>query len=299
VGLLERADPDEIRKLLTLRGDGWKSLEPNEFYFLAVKGNGGRLLVSQWIHESLRTILDHVAGWFEGLQMVDCFTGEVAGPPKMWLLLSVLARDEPPARMALELTRRALLGQPVGLSVLHAALHRMRLEQGKGKLNAVRTGLIRLLVNDEIEKTGGSKMDKQLNAGEMHPAYLCGRLLAQFVSLQYQASGTDVNQTVADRYYSLASTQPRLAFPKLEDLGLKHLRKVRRESPGAAVNIERQMDEIRKQLGEVFPEPFSLVDQGRFALGFHHERAAILQRAKEAKDKKEKQAKQNEQGEMK
>jgi CRISPR-associated protein (Cas_Csd1) len=39
--------------------------------------------------------------------------------------------------------------------------------------------------------------------------------------------------TVADRYYSLASVNPMAAFPRVDDLGQKHLRKLRRDNiPG-------------------------------------------------------------------
>ena len=97
MNLLETADTDSVRKLVELRSSGWRGMQPNDFYLLAVCGNGGRLQVRQWIHESLETVLGNVAGWFEGLRMVDVFTGEVAQPPQMWQLLKVLARDEPPA----------------------------------------------------------------------------------------------------------------------------------------------------------------------------------------------------------
>ena len=129
-------------------------------------------------------------------------------------------------------------------------------------------------------------MNADLNPAETNPAYLCGRLLALFHNLQYAASGSKLNQTVADRYYTLASTFPRLAFPKLEDLGLKHMRKLRRDHGGAATAIDRRMNEVRLEIGTAFPGPLSLLDQGRFALGFHHQRAEDFKRADEAKQKK-------------
>jgi CRISPR-associated protein Csd1 len=285
--ILEQADPDSVRRLLEIRAEGWRSIEPNEFYLLAVTGNGGRLVVRQWMQESLETVLSNVAAWFEGLAIIDAFSGQPAPPPKMWQLLSngVLARDEPPSGCALDFTRRALHGQPLGLAILAAALSRIRIEKKNQKLNATRAGLIRLAVNDAIkrEQKGESLMDAELNENEKHQAYLCGRLLAMFDGLQYASSGPNVNQTVADRYYTLASTYPRLAFPKIEDLGMKHLRKLRRDKPGAAIRIEREMDEVRDKLSGVFPGPLNLVDQGRFALGFHHQRADSIKRATEAK----------------
>ena len=110
-----------------------------------------------------------------------------------------------------------------------------------------------------------------------------------FDNLQRRASDGDLNQTVSDRFYTLASTCPQLAFPRLEDLGMKHLRKLRRADDPAAWPIEREMDEVRERLGGVFPGPLSLVDQGRFALGFHHQRADGFRRASEAKQNKERE----------
>ena len=138
-------------------------------------------------------------------------------------------------------------------------------------------------------------MSEELDAGLNHRAYLCGRLLALYDGLQFQAQG-EVNANVSDRYYSLASTYPQLAFPKLNDLAQKHFRKLRRDRRGAAVSIDREMQEIFARLagaGAVFPPALSLEDQGRFAIGFHHQRAEGMARAAARKQERQK----NESGE--
>lgn len=133
-------------------------------------------------------------------------------------------------------------------------------------------------------------MTEGLDTGQKHEAYLCGRLMAVYESLQYAAS-KDVNQTVADRYYNLASTYPALAFPKLEDLGKKHLRKLRRDKYGAMVRIEQEIDqlclEIERASGYKFPSALGLDGQGRFALGYHHQRAHDMAEAQARKKAKE------------
>ena len=129
-------------------------------------------------------------------------------------------------------------------------------------------------------------MSEALDPNLNHGAYLCGRLLALYDGLQYQAHKAEnpkakVNATVSDRYYTLASTYPALAFPKLTDLGLKHLRKLRPKKWGLAVNIEKEIQEIHTRLaqsGGRFPPALSLEDQGRFAIGYHHQRAEIMTR---------------------
>jgi CRISPR-associated protein Csd1 len=295
MAVLEEADPQQVHRLLTLQQNAWVGLTPNEFYLLAVSGNGGRLVVKHWFHETLQKILSNVADWFQGLSVLDCFTGALAPPPKMWQLLAVTSRADPSPGRALACTRRALLGEPLGMDLLAALLARLRVEKGTAKLNANRIGLLKLTVNDALKRIapGEPMMDSALNPADSNSAYLCGRLLAMFDSLQYESTNQDVNVTVADRYYSLASTFPQLAFPKLEDLGMKHLAKMRRSKAdakkAAAYAIERRMDQLRLLIGTQFPGPLSLVDQGRFALGFHHQRADNRRRAVEAKESKKEQ----------
>ena len=136
-------------------------------------------------------------------------------------------------------------------------------------------------------------MTESLDPGQKHEAYLCGRLMAVYESLQYTASG-NVNQTVADRYFGLASTYPGLAFPKLEDLGNKHLRKLRGENRGAMFRIGQEIDqlhlEIEQASGFKFPAALDLDGQGRFALGYHHQRAHQMAQAQARKIAKEEQA---------
>lgn len=134
-------------------------------------------------------------------------------------------------------------------------------------------------------------MPEVLDLQERHEAYLCGRLLAVYESIQYNSAGeTKVNQTVADRYYSLASTYPALAFPKLAELGQKHLRKLRRDDYGAMVALERQLQEILGQIEQAagcrFPSGLDLDGQGRFVLGYHHQRAEQIRAGKAHKQQR-------------
>lgn len=279
VAIIENADPEQVQRLLRL-DEGALHLEPNEFYLLGVSGNGGRLLVRYWLHENLENVLRNVNAWFQGLSIRSPFTGERAEPPKLWQLLATLSRDEPPPDRAIQLIRRAIHGLPLGKTILAGALARLRAVSGAEKLSTARAGLIRLCVNDQ----GEPKMNEELDRSLKYPAYLCGRLLALYDGLQFAAQG-EVNSTVSDRYYSLASTYPALAFPKLVDLGLRHFRKLRRDNRGAAISIEREIQEIYTRLAE-FPPQLNLEDQGRFAIGYHHQRAEGIARAMARKQEK-------------
>jgi CRISPR-associated protein Csd1 len=206
------------------------------------------------------------------------------------LRLSIDREGEPSPDVNIALLRRAIEGRerPLGYRVLAAALSRLRVS-GANRLEPARMGLIRLTLNDILRGRGEEWiMTENLDEGQKHPAYLCGRLLAVYESLQYTVSGeTKVNQTVADRYYTLASTYPMLAFPKLEDLGNKHLRKARRDNYGAMVRISREIDELHCEIerasGYQFPRALDPEGQGRFALGYHHQRAHQMGQAQAAK----------------
>lgn len=271
---IESASPAQVNKLLQL--DARAVSDPDQFYFLGVSGNGGRLLVRHWYHDSLARVKANVKAWFEGLAIANAFTGALADPPPLWLLLKSMARDEPPPDRILQLLQRAIEGQPLGRSMLAAALDRQRAATKKDRYRPERIGLIRLCTNDLTRGEGTTLMTQTLDSGLTNPAYLCGRLLAIYDALQYQAQG-ELNRTVADSYYSLASINPMAAFPRVDDLGQKHLRKLRRDKPGAMVAIQREIQQVHQlladQCGARFPGPLNLENQGRFAIGFHHQRA--------------------------
>jgi CRISPR-associated protein Csd1 len=301
--LLHEAQPEQVHQLLGAPFSGFEPPEvrQNEFFMVAICGNGARLVIRHWFHDSLTAVRRNIRSWFASLQMANALGGGVAAdPPKLWQLLAALVptsrgsplerSDQAPADSAVQLVRRALQGLPVGRTVLAAALRRLRAQQGSTRLDPGRLGLVRLCVNDlaKLEKKGDPIMPDTLDPALEHPAYICGRMMALYDGLQYAAQG-ELNVTVVDRYYALASMNPSLAFPHIEELGFRHLKKLRRDNPGAAVAIQRELQtlhEILARNGARFPGQLGLEDQGRFAIGFHHQKADTARRIREAKERR-------------
>ncbi len=288
---MEQADEKQVADLLRL--DPNADPDPNMFYMAGLGANGGRLIVRYWVTETLARVKANQRTWFEGLQIANVFKNGLAPPPNLWHLRGAIHREaEPPKDRVIAFIRRAIEGsaQPLGYEILSAALTRLRAATSE-RFDTARMGLIRLCVND-LSKGGEARMTAQLDPGQNHHAYLCGRLLAIYESLQYSALG-ELNQTVADRYYALASSYPELAFPKLEDLGRKHLRKLRRGAMGAAINIEKEIDQlslaIEQAAGFRYPKALDLEGQGRFALGYHHQRAHQFEQARSRKEQENQQ----------
>ena len=291
--LLDRAEVADVGALLNL--DTKPDLDPNKFYMAGLGGNGARLQVRYWLADTLSQIKANVHGWFQELAIVNRF-GQLAPYPKLWQLpLELERKGEPPAYQVLALLRRAIEGkaQPLGYQMLSTVLARLRhppqskpgtKDSFEIRFSPIRLALLRLCLND-ISR-GEIKMNESIDLKQEDPAYLCGRLLAEFESLQeaaYHFAGeSKVNLTVADRYYSLASTNPRLAFPKLESLARTHFRKLNRNNSGAKNAIERKVIELSELIGSSFPPLFGLDGQGRFALGFYHQKAEHTRQRLEA-----------------
>ena len=110
-----------------------------------------------------------------------------------------------------------------------------------------------------------------LDLENANAAYRMGRLFATLEKIQEEASPA-INATIRDRYYGAASTTPVTVFTSLLRLKNAHLKKL---SYGRVVGFEKLLGEI---LGAVvdFPAHLALPDQGRFALGYYHQRQAFF-----------------------
>ena len=102
--------------------------------------------------------------------------------------------------------------------------------------------------------------------------YRLGRLFAVLEKVQEEAN-PGINATIRDRFYGSASATPVAAFPHLMKLKNHHLSKL--ENRGRAVNLEKMIGEIIDGIRD-FPTHLSLADQGRFAVGYYHQRQAFF-----------------------
>ena len=106
-----------------------------------------------------------------------------------------------------------------------------------------------------------------LDLSNPNPAYRLGRLFAVLEKIQEEAS-PGLNATIRDRYYGAASSTPVAVFTTLLRLKTAHLKKL---TTGRTLWFEKLLGEV---LGPVtdFPKHLPLPDQGRFALGYYHQR---------------------------
>lgn len=265
-------------------------VNPNGLYALALTASGSRVVVRDWIDTTVEEAKRRLGRYFRLQELVD-WDGSPGEPLPIWLLAKATVRtgstEEPEDGIADALLMLALGGRRDRIDgLLDAAVRRCRAEQGVRRERAVLIKMA-LLVSEE-EVTGMIKLERE------HPnqAYHCGRLLAVLEAIQRRALG-DLDANVVDRFYGKASSAPATVFGTLVEHAQNHLGKLRGGEPGMHRLFQERLEEVMGRIGE-FPMSLPLPDQGFFALGYYHQRAAdraeTIERAAAARERREAEA---------
>lgn len=270
------------RNLLTAIRNGTRpDLAGNTYYALSLSGNGGRVMVRDWMEGAFEDLAGAVANWFSDLEITHPRGGGVAPPPRFFSLLTALVREakDIPPPLAARLFRAAARAEPIPFAIMARALARARVDLIQGNaLNVPRMGLLRAyFVRKHRMAKGEMRMPETVQPGLTEdlasPAYQCGRLMAVLANLQRAALG-DVGADVIQRYYAAASSTPALVFGRLVRTAQFHLGKVKQDRPGLAYWFEERLADICARIGQSMPATLTLEEQGLFALGYYHQLAA-------------------------
>jgi CRISPR-associated protein Csd1 len=241
----------------------------NAFYVLGLAPNAARISVRFWHAAPVHVIAERIAAWFDDLSLVR-------GPndpefPSLFRLLTAVAlqgkADNIPPSLGGDLIRSIFTGAPYPTTWLNAAVQRCRAEQ---QVTYMRTSAIKAYLNRFLITSDSQPREIQpmLDIESPSTAYRLGRLFAALEKIQEEAS-PGLNATIRERYYGAASSTPVAVFTTLMRLKNHHLAKM--QSKGRAVNFEKLLAEIMSGISD-FPVHMSLPDQGRFAIGYYHQR---------------------------
>lgn len=284
----ETSDQDikEIRALFeSLKNGTLPSLsDTTKFFVLGLAPNASRISIRFWYEGSVKEIAERIRQHYQ-----DC---EIIHGPKetdylslFRLLVSTAIQgksDNIQANLAGDIIKAVLAGTPYPAHLLNMVLNRIKAEQskknsktGKAERNVTyaRAALIKAVLvrnarfYNRNEKEVGMSLDKSNN----NPGYRLGRLFAVMEKTQANAAGgwDKLNSTIRDRFYGAASSTPSAVFPLLLRLKNHHISKI--ENRGTAMNLEKEIGEIMEGLSD-FPSHLTLQDQGRFAVGYYHQR---------------------------
>lgn len=317
--LFEQPNPETVQRFLTspVRGTEHSGIRPDEFYSVTLAGNAGRIVVRHWLQCPLDNANGNLKRWFEDLQIAPYghqYAGakatkkvgeanEVPQALSLYMLAMTTVRESKDLQPELptQLYRAALEGHAPSVMLLKPILNRFAKELASdGPSIALRRlsrfALTRLILNRN-RKEGEPMIEPQV-FDTNDPAYNCGRLLAIFDDLQMRANEYQLEGAgVVERYYGSASSAPNSAFGILWRLHQHHLKKVSRQGDkgkAAAAAIKRRIATIaslflqpKPNFPPEFPRAFSLVEQGRFALGFYQQKAADDSARREYRENKD------------
>lgn len=241
-----------------------------KFYILGLSPNNARIAISLWHNECSNQLEIKFQQWLEDIQIngVKAF-----GFPCLANLLksTVLNFKEKylPDRLSSDVIRAILENSPLPYSFAQTALQRIRIDGGK--VNYLRASLLKAYMNRLYRSREQSNMQLKtdLDEGNNQVGYVLGRLFAVFERIQTEAHRSNLNTTIASRYYSGASTRPQTVFSALYSSHIHHLRKLR--NPGRVINFQKMVGELSQKLVDI-PSYINPEQQCLFAVGYYHQR---------------------------
>ncbi|NCC05191.1 MAG: type I-C CRISPR-associated protein Cas8c/Csd1 [Proteobacteria bacterium] len=287
IDLLDAPSSDEVAVMVESLAAGnatsHRYLEPERFYSCTLSGAAARIAVRDWIETSLGEFRASIAKWFKDIaigkydtdlkKIITCYAPlySLARSCQRQRMKSDGAyeydKDDPTtARVAVALWKSALRNASIPTWILSKALQRTRYD-----VSTERAALIKLILMRNTY--GGDSTIMENSVQEKKPiAYVCGQIFAKLEHIQYKALG-DRNAGIREKYFTYAMTTPAAAFGRLFNLQSKHLTKLKSEQPGTAVNLDKELQELCREIDILkFPQQFLLEEQGQFAIGYYHQK---------------------------
>ena len=250
------------------------------FHVLGLSPNAARLSVRYWLDDTFDAFAQRLAQHHADLKIEPAPFRWKTPPSVSRLLVKTTALQEKfeniPPLLAGETMRAVLTGGAYPRTLLTAAIIRLRAGDDPGTgwhaavIKACLTRDFRLGLKGEADEHRPIKEPPvSLDKENESDAYQLGRLFAALETAQRLALGK-VNATIRDRYFGAASATPAGVFPLLLRGVQNHIAQLRKEGKG--VWIEREIAEIVERLPPSLPRSLKLEAQGRFAIGYYHQR---------------------------
>ncbi|WP_386694828.1 type I-C CRISPR-associated protein Cas8c/Csd1 [Lonepinella sp. MS14435] len=271
---------EQIAKGRPLREIAPKLSDDTKFYILGLAPNAARISIRFWLDTTFGQLAVNLAQHWQDLALEP---RAWKTPPSLWRLLlqtAVLGKSENISPvLAGEMTRAVIGGTPYPLSLLAQLIARIRAD---GDANGLRVAMIKAVLQRRFRKGFiHEEVAMSLDSESRNQAYLLGRLFAVLERIQYQALG-ELNAGISDRYYGSASAVPFSVFPRLLSGVKHHLSRLRKDKGGMAVNLDKDLGAIIELLPETFPRHLNIEEQGRFAIGYYHQKQSYFAKKESA-----------------
>ena len=271
---------EQVRKVFTAiySGSLSTSLE-DRFYILGLAPNSARIAVVYWSETPLRDFAGKILRHFDDMEIIDTRKDR---KPYMGIkdILSAVTlggkQSEATPNLPESIIKSIFLGTPYPYTLLSACIRRIRAESGDGNAARItRIAIIKAFLNRQ--NVNDKRMEIMLDKRNTNQGYLCGRLFAVLDRIQEDANGIS---NIRERYMNAASSTPSSVFATILNLSSHHLENLSNE--GKKVFYEKLKQEIIDKISsDGFPAHLDLQDQGRFFVGYYHQRQDFFNKKEE------------------
>ena len=238
----------------------------DKFFFLGLAPNSARIAVVYWNECPLKEFAALILKHFEDTEIIHKSGKPYQGLHQMLSAVTLGGKSSEVQPNLPEAVMKSILqGLPYPSALYQACIRRIRAEQDKD-IYAARASILKGYLNRIIDKKN-IKLISMLDKKNQNIGYLCGRLFATLVKIQEDANGIN---TIKERYMNAASSTPATVFATILNLSVHHSEKL---NEGKKVFYEKLKQEIlEKMSADAFPAHLDLNDQGRFFVGYYHQR---------------------------
>lgn len=263
---------EQVRKVFeAIYSGSLKTTSEDTFYILGLAPNAARIAVTYWAEIPLRKFAETICKHFEDMEIID---KRPETKPYMSLRSIISAvtlggkvSDATP-NLPEAVAKSIFEGLPYPQTLFASCVRRVRAESGDKDKNAVhitRAAIIKAYLN---RINNNHKITKEMDKDNTNQGYLCGRLFAVLDKIQEEANN---QHSIRERYMNSASSTPAAVFSTILNLSNHHIDNLK--SDGRKIYFEKLKQEIISKIdADGFKSQLDLQDQGRFFIGYYHQR---------------------------
>lgn len=289
----EQDDPDArldaAKKVFRSISSGvLKTSKEDRFFILGVTPpNSARIAVVYWNECSLAEFAGNISKHFEDMEICDTRKEKhpYSGLRTMISSVTRVTRDgkmsDAQPNLSESIMKSIVQLLPYPFPLYRACIGRIRAEssEDRSSVTIARAAILKAYLNRLKNDNNNKNLNKMVDLENTNQGYLCGRLFAVLERIQESANNIT---TIRSRYMNAASATPAAVFPTIMNLSVHHAEKM---NEGNQIWFDRLKAEIVGKIDSTgFPAHLSLQDQGRFFVGYYHQRQEFFTSKKRISD---------------